>query len=514
MPTFAEKFMGAMPRGDSTRTRRQASPPDARWMEVAEILENKAIAYDPAKPGSKILIGALDGRLIGIDDERHILTVAGSRSGKSVGAIGNLLCYRGSALITDPKGEIAEATAQRRAAMGQAVYVLDPFGRTKEAAEFRCSYNPLSVLTLDSPTLLEDAAQIADAIVIQEPREEPHWNESAKNYIEGLIVHVATAKAYENRRNLVTVRQLIKKVLLTTENLEPQPADSKKKAVPLLYIELLKNAESLSKNVATSDFGAALEGAAHDFYNKSGDELHSVLSTINRQTKFLDYPSFRDVLQGNDLDLKDLKRKLKGMSVYLCFPPTRASMSKRWMRIFVNQFLEAMSGDLPYPKAPVLGVFDEFPVLGYMKQLEDAVGTMAGYGVKLHFILQDWNQGATLYGDRWESFVGNSGILQFFGNTDITTTEYISRLLGKTRIEVTRKQEVDQSSKDGNVMGRSEVSELYDLLAPEEVTRMFSIRDPYKRQLVVWPGFHPMVLQKVEYFDQNGAVGLFLSKER
>src|SRR6478672_12825553 len=59
---------------------------------------------------------------------RHVCTFAGSRSGKGRSAIlPNMLHYPGSVLATDPKGELATVTARRRAAMGQAVHVLDPF---------------------------------------------------------------------------------------------------------------------------------------------------------------------------------------------------------------------------------------------------------------------------------------------------------------------------------------------------------------------------------------------------
>ena len=47
--------------------------------------------------------------------------------------------------------------------------------------------------------------------------------------------------------------------------------------------------------------------------------------------------------------------------------------------------------------------------------------------------------------------------------------------------------------------------ELHDLLAPDEVSRHFSRSDRLKRQLVIWAGFDPMILQRVEYFD-SGAV--------
>ena len=79
---------------------------------------------------------------------------------------------------------------------------------------YRKSYNPLAVLKPDSPTIIEDAGLIADALVVRSGRrKDPHWDESAKNFIEGVILHVATDPRYEGRRNLLTVRDLIRTAL-------------------------------------------------------------------------------------------------------------------------------------------------------------------------------------------------------------------------------------------------------------------------------------------------------------
>jgi type IV secretion system protein VirD4 len=138
-----------------------------------------------------------------------------------------------------------------------------------------------------------------------------------------------------------------------------------------------------------------------------------------------------------------------------------------------------------------------------MRQLQDAAGQIASFDVKLWVILQDWGQGKALYGERWESFAANAGILQFFGNNDVATTEYISRRLGKTRVAVTREGEVAPEQQQHGLTGRTEVTELHDLLAPDEVSRLFARSDPFKRQLVIWAGFDPMILQRVEYFDET-----------
>src|SRR5438876_497964 len=72
----------------------------------------------------------------------------------------------------------------------------------------------LAVLIPDSPTIIEDAGLIADALVVRSGQEkDPHWDESAKNFIEGVILHVATEPRYAGRRNLLTVRDLIRTAL-------------------------------------------------------------------------------------------------------------------------------------------------------------------------------------------------------------------------------------------------------------------------------------------------------------
>ena len=122
---------------------------------------------------------------------------------------------------------------------------------------------------------------------------------------------------------------------------------------------MLENAARLQAQADTEDIGEALAGAAEDFYSKRESELSGVLSTVNRHTKFLDYRAFRGVMQRSDFSLRDLKRNPSGVSLYLCFPATRADISRRWMRLFINQLLDAMEREQTVPEAPVLVCLDE-----------------------------------------------------------------------------------------------------------------------------------------------------------
>lgn len=520
MNTLEEEFFADVARGVSTRPLSNQKPPLSRWMRIDEILASQALDYDPHNPGKKVLIGAIKDKLIGIEDDRHIMTVAGSRSGKSVGLISNLLFYQGSALITDPKGEIATKTAMQRHKAGQDIYIIDPFGTVQDdLTAFRKSYNPMSMLRLSNESILEDAALIAESIVIQpQSQKDPHWDESAKNFIEGVILHVATSKNYEGKRHLASVRDILKLAnwrhyYHTESGIAIASEDDIEEGTLTIYTlasEMFENANHLAKMERTEDIGHSIYGAACDFFYKKENEFAGVLSTIMRHTKFLDYRGIRSVIKDNDFDLAELKTNKNGVSLYLCFPATRIALSQRWLRIFVNQLLQTMEREKTIPQTPVLACLDEFPVLGYMSQLETAAGLIASFGVKLWTILQDWSQGKALYGDRWETFVGNAGILQFFGNNDITTTDYIAKKAGRTAIDVIKRSDVAKDQKDKGQTGKSDSMQVYDLITADEASRLFSRDDPLKRQLIFLAGKYPLIMQRVEYFDKNGVLAPYL----
>lgn len=498
MTAFTKDFMSDIGRGVTTRFLDRQSVPQARWEPCENIMGSRALAYDPANPGAKILVGALDSRLIGIDDNRHVMTIAGSRTGKSVTLVNNLLFYRGSVLALDPKGELATITAERRASLGQKVCILDPFHIAPERLKpYRTSFNPLSLLVPESDTIIEDAGLISDALVIAGGKD-PHWDDSAQSWIEGLLLHIATDPTFEGRRNLVTLRALLRTVFVTTGEVEDAPF--------ALELAMLKNAARLQRSDTLADVGDVIEGAARDFYERPPNERAGVLSTTRRHTKLLDFRAMARVLDGHDFDLSALKTAPQGMTVYLCLPANRMARCSRWLRVFINLLLDAMEREKAKPPVPVLACLDEFPVLGHMKQLEDAAGQIASFGVKLWVVLQDWGQGKALYKERWETFAGNAGILQFFGNNDLMTTEYVSKRLGKTVVKVTREGEAATDQKASGITGRSESLEQYDLLTPDEVSRQFARSDRLKRQLVLWAGYYPLILQRVEYFDESSPV--------
>ncbi len=55
-------------------------------------------------------------------------------------------------------------------------------------------------------------------------------------------------------------------------------------------------------------------------------------------------------------------------------------------------------------------------------------------------------------------------------------------------------------------MNCGDISPPNELMTPEEISRFFARNDQHKRQLVIWAGYNPMILQRIEYFDAKSPV--------
>jgi type IV secretion system protein VirD4 len=191
------------PRGAPGQSNRGALLGTASWSASAQLW----------KPGM-IFLGLDDGEnKVGYIDDRHIVTVAGSRGGKGVSAIlPNLRRWPGSCTVLDPKGENATTTAALRAAMpGHKVAVVDPHGVAKVSDDLRASFNPLDLIDAEADDAIDIAAAIGDALMIDSgDGKDIHWTESARQIVEALILYVAATEVGP-ARSLVRVRQLLTK---------------------------------------------------------------------------------------------------------------------------------------------------------------------------------------------------------------------------------------------------------------------------------------------------------------
>jgi type IV secretion system protein VirD4 len=100
--------------------------------------------------------------------------------------------------------------------------------------------------------------------------------------------------------------------------------------------------------------------------------------------------------------------------------------------------------------------------------------------------------------------MGNAGVLQFFGNNDLTTLEWISKRLGSTTIEQLSSSSVTPSAREAGATGESYAPRTTAILEPDEIALVFGRADTQLRQLVIRAGYAPMILQRA-YYDKHRA---------
>ncbi|MDD3029384.1 MAG: type IV secretory system conjugative DNA transfer family protein [Alphaproteobacteria bacterium] len=398
--------------------KRATSLGSAQWATLQHLQENGIIGSDGLLLGT--FASNSETHPLQYEGARHLLTVAPTRSGKGVSSIiPNLLLHQGSAFIVDPKGENALVTALRRGqgstkdnipGMGQKVVLLDPWDVAASKLGLpQAAFNPLDWIKSDDPDAAENAFLLADALVVPENEvRERFWDDEAKALLTGIILYVGTADEESDDRTLGRVRDIL--------NMDDT-----------MFRDVLTKMSTHSHPVVRSTAARQASKATRLF--------SSVLAVAQAHTHFLDSNRIRQSLERSDFSFEELKSA--PTSVYLILPADRLNTFDRWLRLLIQQAITVNARNVEKkPSKPILFLLDEMPALGRLPALEQAYSLMAGFGMQLWGIIQDLSQLARVYGEHgWQTFISNSGVIQYFGSRDKMTAEYFSTLCGVTTVE-------------------------------------------------------------------------------
>lgn len=393
--------------------------PSAAFADPRE-LTGETWAYDG---GRRLVLGrndsgellALGGGFRGRQNERHLITIAGSQSGKSsTSVIPNLRNYQGSMVVIDVKGELARETAELREKFGSVV-VLDPFGVSGCKTS---SLNPFDGIDPTETGLLARLDSIVEALIITDDKD-PHWSDTARDVMRFCVLLAFREAKLLGTPTLTAIRSIIMK------GHEGRSLSGRSEATGLFQSLMDTEADwlrELSKEAAEE-----LVLLANAFAETSEKELASILSTARRNISFLRGSDMAAAVAPSKINLRDLKKK--PMTVYVCIPPEKLSSHSRWLRLLLMMTVEACTyGDKPADD--VVLVLDEFAALGHMATIEQASAQMAGYGLKMWIILQDITQLQDSYPKAWQTFVQNAEIVQVFGIDTGASAEWIEKQLG------------------------------------------------------------------------------------
>lgn len=394
------------------------SPPplhgSARWAAVSDLgpLLRGREAFDNPR---SIMLGAMtddQDRLAGFlhwDDDGHLLTVAPTRTGKAVTTIiPNLLRYKGSCVVLDPKGELYKATSKWREELGP-VYRIDAFddGSDPTLAAFpNHGYNPIA-----SVRSFNDARALAALMFPRDPRGQDFFIDDVLAFFAPLIWMLVRC-APPARQNIGTIR-----AMLSTDE-----ATFRDQVLGAM----------MGCGIAEVQAGAAAVLKKFGRQGTSSTPLGTFFDTLNSKLGLWGDPLLIASTDRNEVVFERLKDETA--TVYLTVPFAKMEPYGPYLKVVLQGALDAMSRNLRQPDIPVLFVLDEFLALGPAPELRKAIRTHAGYGVRLWFFVQDVGTLQEHYpGTSWQTFF-NCSVKQFFGTDEPFTAELVGRFLGTTTV--------------------------------------------------------------------------------
>ena len=349
--------------------------------------------------------------------EYHTLVIGSSGSGKSrcvVKPMVNLLAKKGeSMIITDPKGELYVAAANKLKELGYKVIVLNFRDPLKGNA-----WNPLTLPyqyykmgNMDKATeLLDDVA--LNILYDANNKGEPFWEKSAADYFSGLALGLfQDAKEEEININSISLMATIGEERLGASNYAKE------------YF-LLKGESSSAYTFASGTI------------NAPSDTKGGIVSTFRQKIRlFASRENLSEMLGHSDFSILDIGREKTAVFIVVHDEKTTYHALAT---IFIKQCYETLidvaqenGGKLPIRTNFIL---DEFANMPPLKDVDSMVTAARSRQMRFTFIIQNFAQLNDVYGKEVAEVIrGNCGNTIYLISTELAALEEISKMCGEVK---------------------------------------------------------------------------------
>lgn len=431
---------------------------------------------------SGIVLGFFDNKgkklLMRHDGPEHVLVIAPTRSGKGVGVvIPTLLTWPHSVVIYDLKKENWSLSSKWRGDYaGNHVLRFEPACNDGTAAR----YNPLAEIRLGTDHDVQDAQNIA-AIVLGygDDSNKGGLNDYFTGAAYALLVAYILHTCYDCRARWATATLTDVVLALSDPNLNHKEMFEKMRTTPhrddLPHPVCVRQATSMIKMIAG--------GAEKQF--------QGILGVMESKLDLYVDPIVQKNISRSDFRIADLMNLDDPVSLYICVASTDKDRLKPLTKLLFSQIIRTLTNEVktdannPGYKHPLLLLIDEFPSLGKMSVMNEAIAFLAGYGIRCMLIIQDFTQlrDQNAYG-RDESITANCKIRIATAPNTVATAKELSEMTGETTVT---KQDISYSSSakilsagSGNVSMKETARKL---LTPDEVMRLNQMRKEGKRMI-------------------------------
>ncbi len=448
----------------------------ARWASERDLRRGGMLS------GSGLILGRTPrrGKRISLSRYTHVSVTAPTGAGKGVSfVIPALLTYtRGSVFVFDPKGELFFATAAARRAMGQRVYVLDPFHVCTAPGTGDC-FNPLDCLPSDS-TLVDEARAMANAMVVRPPDgdKEPFWNDSAVMFLTAMLTATLSFMKGE-LRTLGTVREMM------TDPEIYQGTIAKLQEMGGIPARLANQLSKLSESAKT---------------------LADVTSTANTHAAFLDSEPVSRILESSTFSAEVLLQP--GSTIYFVLPVEQLEAQRGFLRLIVSTLLRHIMRFGVKRGGETLFLLDECFSLAGLDALAQALVMGRGKGIRLYTFWQSAEQAQAAFKKTPNLVADNSDAQIYFGVNGYATAELVSKMLGNWTMLLETANVCDsggKSSASGGMHGptfqsswsssRNFSEHARPLLAPSEILQLSG-----ERFIAFIRGVPPLLGRRIKYY--------------
>lgn len=445
----------------------------ARFADIRMV--NKALA-DKDESKNRILSNnvrmSTDTSVTGLNN--NMLVIGGSGAGKTFFIVKpNIMqmMLNNSFIATDPKGEIARATANMLKKNGYNVKVLNLIDMAKSDG-----YNPFRYIREENDVVKLVTNIISNTTPKETAPTDPFWEKSESMFLQALFYYV-WLEMPPNRKNFQSVLDL-----LSEAEVDAKGNDSK---LTKKMKQLAKTSKLKQNHPAYKQYMKVIRGA--------GDTVRSIIISANSRLALLENPQILRILSKDDLHLEELGIGVNGdkhtrTALFCIIPDSDKSynfiVGMLYTQLFQELYFQAdfrNGGKLPIQ---VTLMMDEFSNVALPDDFCSLLSTMRSRRISSIIIIQNLAQIKALFKDTWETITGNCDTLVYLGGNEKSTHQYISEMLGKSTIDKRSTGETrgvhGSASRNYDVLGR-------ELMTPDEVRNMSN-----KKCLIFIKGFNPI----------------------
>ena len=449
----------------------------------------------------------------------NILVIGGSGSGKTLfWVITNVLQLNTSFVITDPKGEIYQATAKLLKEAGYEVRVFNTI-----QMEQSDNYNPFHYIYDHNGDLCEDYVKKMADVLFQATKgdgeKDDFWSQKGQTVLLALMFLLIEESEYhalfdkngkivpgtrdESNLTFFAITEKMRKLHYPPQGghqqdgffLTKNPGESEidfeaRRAKAFLcpldrdFLELERRKPNTLAYRLYCEIRSAPEETGQSF-----------VSSANVKTFFFNLENLRNLTCCDNIHLETLGDKKSALFIIISatngtYNFLASMMYSQLFDTLANRANFKYHGSLP---CHVRCIMDEMANIGQIPDFDKVIAFVRSMGVSLNVILQNLAQLKARYEKTWEVITGNCDSTIFLGGKEETTLKSISEQLGKETIDVKgqnrTKGKQPSTSENNSILGR-------ELMQQNELATM-----PITDCIVMIRSHNPFYAKKYPAFD-------------